>query len=172
MATSSAHAHHHLLCQFRNRSKYVEGVTELSCGAVFSASCVQVGGYSTSMGNFTLSVQLLTPPSNDKYADRTHVIGLPVITNGTTIGATIEPGEPVSYATSTVWFSWQAPENGTVALSIISSFSSSIALYDDALGFNSSPLQMSYCSDGSACEDAVVAAGQTYAIQVGMVSCR
>jgi len=57
------------------------------------------------------------PPPNDNFASR---IVIPSVTStsltGTTVGSTIEPGDPFS-ADVSVWYSWKAPVSGIARLS-------------------------------------------------------
>ena len=54
-----------------------------------------------------------TPPPNDNFANRTAITGAPVTVAGTTVDATLEPGEPNTLGGS-VWWSWTAPVPGQV----------------------------------------------------------
>jgi hypothetical protein len=60
------------------------------------------------------------PPANDNFADRSILSGASISTNGTTVAATREPGEPLDASNSilrTVWYSWTAPSTGDAAVS-------------------------------------------------------
>lgn len=61
------------------------------------------------------------PPANDNIANAQPLTpGLPVSVEGTTVGATGEPGEKVfgNPANESVWYSWTATTSGTVAVDI------------------------------------------------------
>ncbi len=74
----------------------------------------------------SVSTSLVAAPSNDSFANR---IVIPSVTSttltGTTVGSTIEPGDPFS-ADVSVWYSWTAPVSGIARLS--STFTRSDAL--------------------------------------------
>ncbi|MEG4861660.1 S8 family serine peptidase, partial [Microcoleus sp. K1-B1] len=60
-----------------------------------------------------------TPPgaTNDNFANRTLLSGVPVSTTGSNIGATGEVDEPTqSGTTNSVWWSWTAPSTGTFTI--------------------------------------------------------
>lgn len=70
-----------------------------------------------------LSQSLLTPrslaasPPNDQFANAIALTGTHVVVSGTTRGASTEPWEaPLGLPPSSVWWSWTAPADGTVAL--------------------------------------------------------
>jgi len=93
---------------------------------------IAVDGFSGSVGDITLNVNLFEPPSNDDFADRISVTGFSVSETGTNFGATGELGEPnhafISDPLNSVWWSWMAPEDGVF---IIDTFGSN---YDTSLG--------------------------------------
>jgi hypothetical protein len=53
------------------------------------------------------------PPANDDFAQRTPLDGFLVFAKGTTVGATLEPGES---GFGSVWWSWTAPASGRAHL--------------------------------------------------------
>jgi len=68
-------------------------------------------------GAFTLNLTLVPPPGNDDFASRFLLSGLNPAVQGTTYLASFQSGEP-SFSpwvvSSSVWYSWVAPANGTV----------------------------------------------------------
>ncbi len=59
------------------------------------------------------------PPPNDNFANRTLLTSTNTISASTTVGATVETGEPYHagwYRNHSVWWSWQAPKSGTVTV--------------------------------------------------------
>ena len=76
---------------------------------------IAVAGFGGALGDISLSWE--TGPANDDFAYSTSIAGEYGQARGTTIGATAEPGEPlpnfVKAATNTVWWTWEAPGNGT-----------------------------------------------------------
>src|SRR6185503_4123987 len=56
-------------------------------------------------------------PKNDDFAHRRKLSGGRVLTRGTTLGATLEPGEFATFGNS-VWFSWIAPSDRTFEVSL------------------------------------------------------
>ena len=91
------------------------------------------------------------PPAaewNDDFADRFELIGASGSTNGTNVGATIEPGEPFAVRSGTtwlasVWWTWTAPSSGLFAFDTVgTAFDTLGALAvvgenDDAVGLQS-----------------------------------
>jgi hypothetical protein len=70
---------------------------------------IAVDGFGGATGLVALSIDL-TPP-NDDFAASQQLSGESGLVNGTNVGATNEPGEPVFGARS-VWFHWSAPSSG------------------------------------------------------------
>jgi hypothetical protein len=68
------------------------------------------------------ALTLCSQPANDNFTNRIYLTGLSVSTQGSNIGGTREPGEPVAgnIATSSfdqsVWWSWSAPANGLLTV--------------------------------------------------------
>src|SRR6185436_12442720 len=60
---------------------------------------------------------LVPPPPNDHFTNRWPLAGSSLATNGTTIGSTIESGEPDAFGITGVWFSWVAPLTGEANVS-------------------------------------------------------
>src|SRR2546425_3031005 len=76
---------------------------------------------------------LRAQPSNDNFTNAWTLSGLQVTTNGTTVGATKEPGE-LNHAGSqgghSVWFNWTAPRTTTIQVDTLgSSFDTVLAVY-------------------------------------------
>ena len=74
------------------------------------------GSYGSAELNFSFAPSPL-PPANDNFATATILSGSSLTTNGTTVGATTEFGEPSSGsdpAARTVWYSWTAAASGNV----------------------------------------------------------
>jgi hypothetical protein len=77
------------------------------------------GGYYGGGGDFSLSLKLIGSPANDDFADAVPLAGLDAEVDGTNVGATQEPGEPIheaNYYDPSVWYSWTAPKSGGVTL--------------------------------------------------------
>jgi hypothetical protein len=72
-------------------------------------------------------------PANDDFANRIPLLGSQVITNGTSLDATLETGEPALQGFpggSSVWWSWTAPHGGLIQATVTSSgFSPLIGVY-------------------------------------------
>ena len=65
------------------------------------------------------------PPPNDRFAEATLLVGAPVSAEGSTAGATHEPGEPAvpgNTAGQSVWWTWTAPGDGLLTLTAAPSF--------------------------------------------------
>lgn len=57
-------------------------------------------------------------PPNDNFSNAQMLSGDPASATGTLVGATLETGEPNAFSrTSSVWYYWTAPRNGTVDVS-------------------------------------------------------
>ena len=75
------------------------------------------------------------PPRNDMYADRIRLTGKHVTAEGSNVNATSEPYEPYILhmlgQRRSLWWSWQAPENGRVTITAIGSgFRTRLAAYN------------------------------------------
>jgi hypothetical protein len=105
---------------------------------------IAVDGYNDGMagsvadsGSIVLTIvfipePILRPP-NDNFTNRIVLTGASVITNGSNIEATREPGEPLHadrLGDTSVWWSWTAPAKTNVVISTIgSSFDTLLAVY-------------------------------------------
>jgi subtilisin family serine protease len=80
-----------------------------------------LSGKTVSGGRLNIN-NALRVPTNDNFANRIGLSGLPVSTTGSNIGATGEVGEPTQNgATNSAWWSWTAPSTGTVSFDTIGS---------------------------------------------------
>ena len=60
--------------------------------------------------NFLLQLDFFPPPPNDNFADRTPISGTWITLTNSSVGATLEPGEPDNGAAwPSIWWSWRAP---------------------------------------------------------------
>ncbi|BET69262.1 hypothetical protein ASA1KI_41800 [Opitutales bacterium ASA1] len=68
---------------------------------------------------FTLDLELVDPPANDLFADRAVLTGAEVQVTTSNRGATREPNEPQNWdgGSSSLWWTWTAPHDGTVTVS-------------------------------------------------------
>lgn len=87
---------------------------------------IAVAGFEGATGAFTLRWAWHPSPANDNFADASVIDGTAGSVPGTTLGATIEPGEPQHTdddveETGSVWFAWTAPHSGPVEFEIGSS---------------------------------------------------
>ena len=73
-------------------------------------------------------------PANDNFASAQAISGASGTVNGTTVGATLEPGEPVpgDGAGASVWYQWTAPAGGGSVTfdTCISDFATTVTAYD------------------------------------------
>jgi hypothetical protein len=80
------------------------------------------------------------PPSNDYFANRLALIGTSITTTGSTLSASLEPGEPqhgVQPGGASVWFTWTAPYSGTAFVTVASSgFTPILAAYTGCTASN------------------------------------
>ena len=76
------------------------------------------------------------PPLNDRFADAIPLAGAPVSATGSTAEATHEPGEPVvpgNTAGQPVWWTWTAPGDGLLTLTVAEdNYSTALAVFDGA----------------------------------------
>jgi hypothetical protein len=110
----------------------------LSGTAVFLAQSgttyqVAVDSGSAPPGTTVLGIRPAHPPLNDNFTNRITISGLPVTVLGCNIDSIEEPGEPIhGYGDggSSVWWSWTAPESGTItASSTATGWRTSTAVY-------------------------------------------
>jgi hypothetical protein len=91
---------------------------------------ISIRGFLGTEGTFTLGLKM--PPQNDNFANAQALSGNSATSNGTTLAATRETGEPDHYVTSppdsdlwvgdhSVWYSWTAPFTGKVELNTCTS---------------------------------------------------
>lgn len=88
--------------------------------ATFNTRTYGPSGESLPPGSTTTFTNTATPPSNNDFADRiTLGPGLPATASGTTIYASLEPGESNlnGAAGASVWYQWTAPSTGWTSLS-------------------------------------------------------
>ncbi|HEX9783014.1 MAG TPA: immunoglobulin domain-containing protein [Opitutaceae bacterium] len=86
-------------------------------GAAYQIALEQTG---QTTADFTLSLDLVDPPANDRIVDRIPVSEFPVVVHGNNLGAAPDEGEDVlaGYpADSSVWWTWTAQTSGPVILS-------------------------------------------------------
>ena len=76
------------------------------------------GGSAPAQGNFTIALSSLPSPPNDDFADAVTLTGESGGVDGTTAGATLEPGESTYLGRTTVWYSWTAPRSGAMAFEL------------------------------------------------------
>ena len=100
----------------------VNGLTAAATGATTATLLAtantqyQIRVDSASQGGFNLSI--LPAPPNDNFASSIVVSGATFDVFGYNFGATLEAGEPIFGGSNTVWWSWTAPANAHVAVSI------------------------------------------------------
>ncbi len=113
----------------------VSNLTTVAAGASGRASFPPVAGVTYWMsvadgpGPFSLNLNFVAAPGNDFFANRTPLSGLSVTVEGTTLYATVEPGEPnitgllnyvngvLENVSPSVWYAWTAPADGFVRIS-------------------------------------------------------
>ena len=78
-------------------------------------------------------MEVAAAPSNDNFAASITLVGSPVSTTGSNIGATKQTGEPIHAGNAggrSVWWSWTAPSTGMVTITTAdSSFDTLLAIY-------------------------------------------
>jgi len=115
----------------------------------------------TQAGQFTLSWSWNTAPANDDFANAQELTGTSGSVNGTTLGATVETGEP-NASENTVWYAYTAPSSSVGALSIVlANQAGSANVYSEGSGGALTLVQPTSHST-----DYETTPGTTYAIQV------
>lgn len=129
------------------------------------------------------SIDPLDPPDNDEFANREAIAGMSVTTIGSNQWATSEQGElphwtnfwnqefvtPPVRPFSSAWWSWEAPEDMTVAISTFgSSFNSELAVYTGSQLSELIPVAANDNAGGSFQSQVIfdAKAGETYQIAV------
>lgn len=122
-----------------------DAVLVAQAGVTYS---IAIDGYSAApgitqnTGTFELVVTELAAPANDDFVNaRVLLSNLPVTDlEGTTEGATAEPGEPNhanlqfdNVTTNSVWYCWTAPSDETVFVSVYGDLDSVFAVYTGTL---------------------------------------
>jgi autotransporter-associated beta strand protein len=97
---------------------------------------IVVDGVDGASGNFLLKLVTGSAdpvPANDNFANRIVLSGSNVTVTNTTLGATLEPGEPLHrgyYGGSSIWYRWTSPGTGFVTIDTIGSlFDTILAVY-------------------------------------------
>lgn len=123
-------------------------------------------------GYLTLQMVPMVPPPNDDFANRIPLSGSQVLTNGSNLDATLEPGEPALPGFpggASVWWSWTAPRSGLAGVAIANAgFSPLIGVYS-GLALNSLSLIASGMLDTNSlatAADFAATAGAVYQISV------
>lgn len=96
-------------------------LTNLAPGA-YSLVAVASNSVGLCATSCPVSFSVVAPPSNDSFYQSIPITGATYTGNGTTVGATLEPAEPLGnnqfsyYPARTVWWCWKAPASGPVSL--------------------------------------------------------
>jgi hypothetical protein len=151
-------------CNFRGCEQYTFGV---SAGVTYAIAVDSEFGPG---GDISLLLRFLPPPPNDYFTNRIAIAGYTNVT-GYNYGATIEAQEPRPGGMSvmeSVWWSWTAPENASVSVSLLGSPSGSSAL---AVYAGNVLTNLSLVASNVSTADRVVTfnatAGATYELIVG-----
>ncbi|MFO1533157.1 MAG: hypothetical protein ABR562_05610, partial [Thermoplasmatota archaeon] len=134
---------------------------------------IQVGGSAAAMGSFTMTVNgcCTSAVANDCFAAPTMVASSPYSNSMSTVGATMEAGEPSPGYTigNTVWYRWTAVAAGTASVGTCgSSYDTVLAAWT---GSTLATLSLVAANDDSSCgtQSQITfpcTAGTTYQIQV------
>lgn len=124
----------------------VEGLTQIAAGntpLTFTAVpgvtyriALDAAGDESFVARLNLPSPPVTPITNDAFAAAVELTGLSPVSPGTTVGATMEPGEPYHTGSTSqagsAWWWWTAPASGVVTASATGI---SLAIYQgDTLG--------------------------------------
>src|SRR5438067_129693 len=85
----------------------------------------------------TLISRAAAAPANDNFANRIVLVGSSLTATGYNVGATAETGEPNPFSTTShrsVWWTWTAPNDGSVRITTIGSGSAdtTLAIYTNS----------------------------------------
>jgi hypothetical protein len=119
-------------------------------------------------GQFDWSLSMSPSPSNDLFASAISLVGHQILVAGSTINATREPGEPVypgPTGEASVWYKWQAPADGHVALNLVY-WPGFLAVYAGSTVSNLTLVSSSSRTDAYYDAEFYAMAGQTYYIAV------
>ena len=75
-------------------------------------------GYSDE-GEVSFEIGRVPPPANDDFDAAFRVEGNSWVIEGSTAGATIEPGENLQFSARSVWWNWHAPKTGQFLLRVL-----------------------------------------------------
>ena len=90
---------------------------------------LRVAGHNGATGSIVLNWNLGTAPANDLFSNAITISGRSGSTTGSNGGASRETGEPGS-GNPSVWWHWQAPQNGEVSIDTAgSSFDTTLGVY-------------------------------------------
>ena len=132
---------------------------------------IRVGGFSGSQGGITLNGTFDTSPSNDDFAASINLGDFPFDVGGFNINATTQPSEQLLDDTdATVWWFFQAPEDGYVRIQTFgSNFDTDLDIFTGfELGFeNLIPVASSDIISSLETVLLRVNAGEFYEIRVG-----
>jgi hypothetical protein len=94
---------------------------------------IVVDGWNGATGTIRLRLYEPPRPPNDAFANRLPLTGTSLVTNGTTVDATREPGEPDHAGLPgqhSIWWRWMAPGEGFVTVTTAGSdFDTTLAAY-------------------------------------------
>src|SRR5258706_6610102 len=79
----------------------------------------------------TLGAAFGQAAGNDVFANRYVITGNPISTNGTTVGGSIESGEPAPFGNNgpSVWYEWTAPISSSVTIGISGNYREILGIY-------------------------------------------
>lgn len=135
---------------------------------------VAVVAVAVSMTLMPLGSVQAAPPSNDAFASAIELNGTQLQASGNNFEATTnDAGEPFARQDNrnkkSVWWKWTAPQNGTVAISLLGTAydNQMLGFYVGSRAFNLKSVKYGRASTGHAQIEAAVVAGVTYHICVG-----
>ncbi|HEX8205644.1 MAG TPA: hypothetical protein VF587_06265, partial [Solirubrobacteraceae bacterium] len=122
-------------------------------------------------GTFNLSLELIASPANDDFADAQLLVGTSATVDGTNVGATQEPGEPIhedNYYDPSVWYTWTAPATTGVTLDTAGSALNGVVAIYTGTSVGALTRVVSTPANGTTREKRYfrAAAGQTYRIAI------
>src|SRR4029079_11685238 len=81
---------------------------------------IALDGYAGSAGDCQISLSLVPHPENDDFDRRIPLSGSNITVLATTVGATVEGGEPKYHAgfnaERSIWWTWSPPTDGFVSI--------------------------------------------------------
>jgi hypothetical protein len=125
----------------------------------------------TATGQIQLNISVPPPPANDNLANAEVLVGSTASITGSTFAATAQTGEPAHNghaASSSVWYSWTAAENGTITVNAFGhSTNPAVSVYNSTVASFAGLVSV---AEGANAATFTAVAGTTYYLAVDTVT--